>query len=294
MNKLTKGFAAIFALALLLVAGALVTGCKSTSEPVADQEVDSRAAADITAASLGTESGGAGVNFADVNALANGKELSGIIPNKSGPMSANASYNDTTGMHTVTVDRSGSAGKYSFSTTILYQYIYFDASGKFMKTFQSGVTDSIWVSFSKQRSRDAGDRVDVDDTASGTWTVSKLTSTQPLFNGTFSRSGTDTFHTLENGDRTFTHAFTITFINDSLVTDKDDRKHVYLQGPATSHFTATTPKGYTITRDTKIEFNGDGTAFLDVTRTSGDGTVDSYTIDVKVGVWKWKGKLRIK
>ena len=289
MNKVTKAFATSFALALALMFGALVVGCKSTTEPAANQEYDSQAAADVTAASLGTESGGAGNNLIDVNSLANGKDLSGIISGKVSPMGKTASYDSATGIHTITVDRSASYGKFDFAASIIYQYIYFDASGKFMKNFQKGVTDSIWVSFSKQRSLDKSDRVDVDDTANGTWTVSRIISGKPLFNGTFSRSGTDIFHTDANGDRTFTHSFTITFVNDTLVQDSDN-KHVYLQGPATSHFSATTAKGYTFTRDTKITFNGDGTAFLDVTRTSGDGTVDEYTIDVKVGYWKWKGK----
>jgi hypothetical protein len=291
MNKLSMTFVKVFTLAFALMIGALVIGCKSTTEPASSQEYDSEAAADITASSLGTESGGAGNSFADVQALSKGDEIPGIIVAKNSPMSHSVSYDSTTGLHTVTVERGGTHGKYSFSDTIIYQYTYYDASGNFMQKFQKGVTDKVTVSFTKQRSKDIGERVDIDNSASGNWTVVNLTSIQPLFNGTFSRNGTDVFHTANNGDRTLTHSFSITFVNDTLVKDGDG-KHVYLQGPATSHFEATTPKGYNVVRDTKITFNGDGTAFLDVTRTSGDGTVDTYTIDVKVGYWKWKGKIK--
>jgi hypothetical protein len=290
MNKLSMTFVKVITLAFALMIGALVVGCKSTTEPASSQEYDSEAAADITASSLGTESGGAGNSFADVQALSEGNEIPGIIVSKNSPMSHSVSYDSTNGLHTVTVERGGTHEKYSFSDTIIYLYTFYDASGKFMQKFQKGVTDKITVSFTKQRSKDIGERVDIDNTASGSWTVTNLTSTQPLFNGSFARNGTNVFHTANNGDRTFTHSFTINFLNDTLVKDKD-LKHVYLLGPATSHFEATTPK-YNFQRDVKITFNGDGTAFLDVTRTSGDGTVDSYTIDVKVGYWKWKGKIK--
>ena len=85
-----------------------------------------------------------------------------------------------------------------------------------------------------------------------------------------------------------TFSLKVNFVNDTIVKDADG--YTRLQGPATSHFEALTPKGYTIIRDTKIQFNGDGPATLEITRTSGDGTVDTYTIDVKVG--KFKAKIR--
>lgn len=291
MDKFTVTFAKTFAIALAIMIGSLVIGCKSTTEPESSQEYDSEAAADITAASLGTESGGAGVSLADVKDLADGKDINGIVSGKASPSGKDASYNDTTGMHTLTVTRSGGDGnKFSFTSTIVYQYIYFDASGKFMEKFQKGVTDSIWVKFSKEKSKDITERVDIDNSANGEWNISKLTSIAPVFNGTFTRNGTDVFHTVKNGDKTFTHSFSITFDNDLIVKDSlDGKKHVYLEGPATSHFEVTTPK-YTFVRDTKITFNGDGTATLEITRTSGDGTVDTYTIDVKVG--KFKAKIR--
>jgi hypothetical protein len=288
MNKLSMTFVKAFTLAFALMIGALVVGCKSTTEPDSNQEYDSEAAADVTAASLGTESGGAGNNFADVQNLVNGNDINGVEPGKANPMSRSASYDSATGKHVITVYRSKNSGKYQFSDSITYTYIYRDAAGNFMKNFQHGGTDAIYVSFTRARSRDVGDRIDIDADASGEWNVTNIISGTPLVNGTFSRNGTEVFHTTKNGDRTFNHSFTITFVNDTLVKD-GDKNHFYLQGPATSHFEATTPK-YNFTRDVQITFNGDGTAFLDVKRTSGDGTVDEYTIDVKVGYWKWKGK----
>jgi hypothetical protein len=286
MNKFNIAFVKAFTLAFAIMVGALIVGCKSTTEPTANEEYDSEAAADITAASLGTESGGAGNNFADVQNLVNGNDINGIVPGKSNPMSRSAQYDSVTGKHTITVYRGKTLGKYQFSDSITYVYIYYDASGAFMKNFQKGVTDAISVSFTKARSRSVGDRLDVDADAAGNWKVTNIISGPPLFNGTFTRSGTEIFHTEKNGDRTFTHSFNIAFINDTIVKNGD---HVYLEGPAESHFEATTPK-YNFARDTKIVFNGDGTAFLDIKRTSGDGSTDEYTIDVKVGFWKWKGK----
>ncbi len=291
MNKLSIAFAKTFAVALALSVGALIAGCKSTNEPASSQEYDSQAAVDLQASALGTESGGAGVSFADVNNLATGKDINGTLDGgkSSSPMSRDTSYDPSTGLHTLAITRGGTWGKYSFNTLITYKYTFLDASGNFMQKYQKGVTDKITVTVAKQKSKDLGDRVDVEDTASGSWIISSIISGTPIFNGTFSRSGTDVFHTVANGDRTFTHSFTITFVADTLVKDADNN-HVYLKGPATSHFEATTPKGYNFTRDTQLEFNGDGTATLNVKRTSGDGTVDTYTIDVKVGVFKRFGK----
>jgi len=38
-------------------------------------------------------------------------------------------------------------------------------------------------------------------------------------------------------------------------------------------------------RQDSIVFHGDGTATLTITRTSGNGKVDTFTIDVKRGIW---------
>ncbi len=291
MNKLTLAFAKTFAVALAIMISALVIGCKeNTTEPAGNQEYDSQAAADLQASALGTESGGAGVSFADVNSLSQSGFIAGTMFDSKGsnPMSRDTSFDPVTKLHTLVITRSDTVGKYSFNALITYQYTFYDASGAAMDKFVKGVTDKITVSVAKQKSKDFGDRLDVDNTASGNWTITSILSGTPVLNGTFSRNGTVVFRTLANGDRTFTHSFTINFVGDILVKDAD--KHVYLKGPATSHFEATTAKGYNVIRDTKITFNGDGTALLEVTRTSGDGTVDTYTIDVKVGVFKRFGK----
>ncbi|MEP7235272.1 MAG: hypothetical protein ABI778_08250 [Ignavibacteriota bacterium] len=291
MNKLPKVFATFFAVAVALMIGALVVGCKNTSEPTSSQQYDSEAAADLHATALGTESGGAGVSFADVQSLTKNGTISGTMvdPKSNTPSSRDTSFDPVTKLHTLVITRGNSFGKYSFSALITYNYTFFDAAGKAMDKFTQGTTEKIVIAVAKSRSKDLGDRVDVDDTASGYWTITNIIAGTPIVNGTFSRSGTDVFHTAANGDRTFTHSFTISFSNDTLVKDNDNN-HVYLSGPATSHFEATTPKGYNVVRDTKITFNGDGTAALEITRTSGDGTVDTFTIDVKVGYFKRFGK----
>jgi len=54
MNKVTKAFATFFALAVALMIGALVIGCKeNTTEPAGSQQYDSEAAADLQASALG-------------------------------------------------------------------------------------------------------------------------------------------------------------------------------------------------------------------------------------------------
>ncbi len=292
MNKLSIAFAKTFAIASAMMVSTLVIGCKeNTTEPAGNQEYDSQAAADLQASALGTESGGAGVSFADVNSLSQSGFIAGTMFDSKGssPMSRDTSFDPVTKLHTLIITRTGSQGKFSFNSLITYQYTFYDVSGAPMDKYIKGTTDKITVSVAKQKSKDFGDRLDVDDTASGSWTITNIISGIPILNGSFLRSGTDIFHTVANGDRTFTHSFTINFMADTLVRDAD-KGHVYLKGPASSHFTATTPKGYIITRDTKITFNGDGTAILEVTRTSGDGTVDTYTIDVKVGIFKRFGK----
>jgi hypothetical protein len=88
-----------------------------------------------------------------------------------------------------------------------------------------------------------------------------------------------------------TYSLSVDFDNDKIVRKDDGNgKYAYLEGPATSHFEASTSNGRSIVRDTKITFNGDGTATLEITRTSGDGSVDTHTIDVKVGKWLKKGR----
>lgn len=290
-NKLSKAFLTAFLMATgLMLTSLLMTGCKSSTEPTSAQEYDSQVAMDLTATSLGTESGGAGVNFSDAQGLIDQGSIPDLIGFSKGgiPLRHTTSYDSTTGLHTDSITRMMAWGNFDFSATIVYKYTFRDVNGNFMQKFVKGTTNSIVFSVSKQRSFDKGERVDVDDTAFGSWTLSNLVSGPAILDGSYSRSGTDVFHTAANGDRTFTHSMTINFLSDTLVKASD--KHCYLAGPGTSHFEATTPKGYHVVRDTKITFNGDGTATLEVTRTSGDGTVDTYTIDTKVGRFKKFGR----
>ncbi len=294
-NTFSKAFFTAFLLAATLsITSMLVVGCKDNSvEPQATQEYDSEAAADMQASSLGTESGGAGVSFSDVMSLTTSGTIPGTTfdPKSLTPMSRDTSYDPTTGQHTVVVTRTKTSGKFSYNGLITYIYTFFDASGNFTKDFVKGSTDKITVTVSKQKTKEYGDRLDVEDTATGSWTITNIISGIPILNGTYNRNGESTFHTASNGDRTFTHSMTMNFVGDTLIEKNDGSlKHSFLKGPANSHFTATTSKGTNIVRDTKITFNGDGTATLEITRTSGDGSVDTYTIDTKVGLWLRKGR----
>ena len=293
MNKFTVTVAKTFILATAIMISAMVIGCKSTTEPASSQAYDSEAAADLTATSLGTESGGAGVSFSDAMGLAQtGSVPTEAVDPKSGiPMSRDSAYDPVTKQHILTITRSGSTGKFSFNAVIIYKYTFKDAAGNSMQYFAKGTTNEVDISVSKQKSKDYGDRLDVDDTANGSWTITNIISGLPILTGSFTRNGTDIFHTVANGDRTFTHTMTINFNADTLVQTTDlGKKYTHLKGPATAHFDGVTAKGYKITRDVVVTFNGDGTATLQVTRTSGDGTIDTFTIDVRIGIFKRWGK----
>src|SRR5438067_849193 len=98
-------------LGFAMLTGLAVIGCKTATEPgaqsVQEQEYDSEAAADITASSLGTESGGAGNTLTDVYMLSKGEQISGIVDSKEGPTGKDVSYDSATGMHSLVVNRSG-------------------------------------------------------------------------------------------------------------------------------------------------------------------------------------------
>jgi hypothetical protein len=285
MNKLTKTFFTAFIMAATLtIVSMLAVGCKSTSEPDENQAYDSEAAADITAASLGNESGGAGVNFADVSTLIDKGAISSEIVSKGGtPKSIDSSYNDATGEHTLTITRSIDWGQFNFDATIVYKYTFFDAAGQFSRFYQKGTTNKITISVSKQRSLDKGERLDADDAASGSWIIDNIVSGTPILNGTYTRDGSVTFHSPNNKDRHLSFTLSFNFTNDTIV-KSDDGKHTYLKGTATSDFSATTDK-YEFTRHTDITFDGEGMANLIITRTSGDGNTETHEVDVKVGRW---------
>lgn len=289
MDKFTVTFAKAFAIALAIMIGSLVIGCKSATEPENLQSYDSEAAADMQASAIGTDAGGAGVSFNDAMGLAKNGYMPGVMldAKSNTPMSRDSSYDPVSKEHTLTINRSGSKNNFEFEATIVYKYTFYDASGAAMDSRKEGVTDKIVINVTKTRSASKGERLDATDAATGSWIITNIISGAPILNGDYNRDGSITFHTEKNGDRTMTFLLNMHFDNDKIVKDADG--YTRLEGPATSHFEATTPKT-TFVRDTKIQFNGDGTATLEITRTSGDGSVDTITIDVKKGIFKKWGK----
>jgi hypothetical protein len=282
------------ALAIAFLAGAafFVTGCKdNTTEPTNMQEYDSEAAADMTASGIGTDAGGAGVSFDDSYTLMQNGDINSAYDKDGTPQLLKKSFDPGTKTWTLQIERKGNKNGFNFDATITYTYSFFDAGGIKMDSLVKGVTNRIDISMSRNRTISKADRLDVSDTAWGAWSITNILAGIPILNGDYDRNGSITFHTADNGDRGMTHTFSVNFDNDTLVRkDGSDGKYTYLQGHATSHFTATTLKGYHIERNTDITFNGDGTATLLVTRTSGDGSVDIFTIDVKQGKWLRRGR----
>lgn len=283
-------------LILLFLAGAslFVSSCKdSSTEPEFVQEYDSEAAADMNATALGTDEGGAGIGFDDAYSLATEGNIQMSIADgkQASPQTRVKSFDPVTKLHTLVITRERSNGKFSFSADISYTYTFYDVNGNTMDSLVKGVTDKIVMTMSKERTGSKGERIDVTDNASGSWTLTNILSGVPLLNGTYNRDGNIVFHTQNNGDKTMDYSLSVNFENDELIRKNEGNgKYAYLKGPATSHFEASTSNGRSIVRDTKITFHGDGYATLEVTRTSGDGSVDTYSIDVKVGKWLKKGR----
>jgi hypothetical protein len=296
MNKLSLAFAKTFAVALGLMIGALVVGCKSTTEPDSTTPVyDSEAAADLTATALGNQSGGLGMALGDSYELA----MNGALPHSSIQSKGDAitslkdsSYDPSTGWHTVTITKNITWNKVNITSDFIYQYQLIDTAHQFQAKWKKGLIDTIHVKFSGTRHRAVGERLIVDDAASGEWWMSGLANftASPMFSGTYSRSGNDTLLTKDNSERTLNHTMTISFSNDTLIRlVQGSDKYFFLAGTATSVFHAETGKGIIIDRNTVITFNGDGTATLDVTRSKG-GITDTFTVDVVVGIFKRFGK----
>lgn len=289
-SKITKAFV----LLLLAASSFLVSSCKDNStEPEYVQEYDSEAAADMNASAFGTDAGGAGVGFDDAYTLA----MDGNIPMSTSdgksatPQTRVKTFDPITKLHTLVISRERSNDKFEFKADITYKYTFFDASGNVMDSLKKGTTDKIVITMTKDRTGSKGERIDVTDNASGAWTITGILSGVPILDGTYNRDGNIVFHTQNNGDRTMTYALSVDFDNDKIVRKDDGNgKYAYLEGPATSHFEASSSNGRSVVRDTKITFHGDGYATLEVTRTSGDGSVDTYSVDVKVGKWLKKGR----
>jgi len=281
-------------IALAAVGMLMLASCKQNVEPESEAgfsdavQMDiSRDAADVSATSVGTESGGAGVAFLDALTLAEGKDIQGASVKGGAPQS-----DDT--IHTATVERSKNKGNgYGYSGSWTHTWIFRDINGAAMPHFVKGVTNEIDISTKGQHDITTP-RLHVADSSNGSWAITNLIA-QPnaaTLNGSFTRAG----RTVNSASgKTRSHTYTINFTNDLLIRTYDDELKdtvVYLQGNANSDFKAVGFKGQTFERKVDIVFNGDGTATLTVTRTSGNGKTDTFTIDVKKGIWLRDGKIK--
>jgi hypothetical protein len=267
----------------------MLSGCasQSTSPAVSNTEAslpdaaqgnNSRDAADVIAASVGTSSGGSGMVFSDAMTLAHGD----VIPDAN----VLSSPSDTTTVHVATVTRTFNKNGYSFSGTWTHTWTYFDASGNAMPKFIKGQTNSVTITSHGQHTVSTP-RVSLSDSSNGTWTLSNLIAEpdSATLNGTLTRAGETT--KLSNGT-TFTHTFTINWTNDTLVKVYDvwmGQNVSFLLGDGNSDFKAVSFKDSAFERQVSIVYNGDGTATLTITRTSGNGKTDTFTIDVRYGIW---------
>lgn len=244
----------------------------------AAQAANSRDAADVLSASVGTSSGGSGMVFVDAMTLAQGQTIPDAVVH---------TLSDTSTVHSVTVTRTKTKNGYGYSGTWTHTWVYYDANGNPMPKFIKGQTDSVVITSQGQHTITTP-RVSLVDSSNGTWTISNLIAEpdSATLNGMLTRAGQTT--RLASGN-TMTHSFTMNWTNDVLVKALDnawDEDVAYLLGNGSSDFKAVGFKGKTFERQVAIVFHGDGTATLTVTRTSGNGTVDTFTIDVKRGTWE--------
>jgi len=295
-----KASAVVFALAIGLMVSALVIGCKNTTEPLGSTSnepasmvaANSEATADMTATAIGNESGGLGMALGDSYHIATTGAVSSIDYKGNPVASSNAQYDSTTGWHTITVTKNITWGNTNITSDFVYQYQFIDTAGKFEKNWKKGLIDITNFKFAGVRDKERGTRLDIDDTASGSWSITGLANfnASPLFSGSYSRNGADTLLTQKNNLRTINHTLTVTFTNDTLVRLlPNNDKYFFLAGTANSTFHAADGKGNTIDRTVAITYNGNGTATLDVTRTK-DGVTDTFTVDVVVGIFDRWGK----
>ncbi|HEX5315588.1 MAG TPA: hypothetical protein VFX22_02970, partial [Candidatus Kapabacteria bacterium] len=172
----------------------------------AAQAQNSRDAADILAASVGTSSGGAGMVFVDAMTLAKGQTIPDAVVH---------TLSDTSTVHSVTVTRTKTKNGYGYSGTWTHTWVYYDANGNPMPKFIKGQTDSVVIT-SQGEHTIATPRVSLVDSSSGTWTISNLIAEpdSATLNGTLSRAGQTT--KLASGN-TLTHSFTMNWTNDILV-----------------------------------------------------------------------------
>ncbi len=292
--KLNQSNPKMWAAALAFVTLGGLASCQSSTAPTetpSQQAYDSQAAADVTATAIGAKTDGAGAILTDALSIGKGGSVSSAQElGKDSPQSRDSSYDPITKLHTITFTRSASANGFSFNGQHVYTYTFYDTTGAPMAHYQKGVTDKLVIG-EKGGHTATTPRAAIIDSSNGSWTITGLASTtgDPVLNGTFKRAGQTTLNTAWNPGRVITHTFTINYTNDTMKRDLIDG-YVYLIGTGNSSFTAVGPKGGTFTRTVQITFNADATATLLVTRTTGDGSVDTFTIDVKQGFWLRDGR----
>jgi uncharacterized protein YcfL len=287
-GAIRMSFLSLVAMVALGASSMMLGGCASQSTapssnteasfPDAVQASNSRDAADVIAASVGTSSGGSGMIFSDAMTLAHGQ----VIPDAN----VLSSPSDTTTVHIATVSRSFSKNGYSYSGTWTHTWTYYDANGNAMPKFIKGQTNEVSITSHGQHTISTP-RVSLSDSSNGSWTITNLIAEpdSATLNGTLTRAGETT--KLSNGT-TFTHTFTMNWTNDTLVKIYDNwwgGNVTYLLGTGNSDFKAVGFKDSTFERQVSIVYNGDGTATLTITRISGDGKTDTFTIDVRYGIW---------
>jgi hypothetical protein len=302
--KLTNTPKIMICLLLLAASSMLAVGCReNTTAPSAnkvggsaERENESQSVAEMQATSLGTDGGGLGMNLDDAYSLMETGEISGSdIGGKASPAHLKYKHFDPKSKkHTFIIyrecnnddgdDDDDDNDDYRFGCDMTYHVIFFDSTGLPMDKNVKGVTDRIEIIYAKDYSNSKNGRLVITDSADGLLSITDILSGTPILNGDYERAGSLTF-TRRNGDvLTWSHLYSIEFQNDTLVRKNSTKgRYTYLLGPAESHFEASRPDGTTLIRDTKITFNGDGTALLEVT--APDGTVSVYLVDVKVGFW---------
>ncbi len=159
------------AFTLGLASCAQTTNPQATAEsaqPDAVQAANSRDAADLTAAAVGTESGGSGMEMGDALTLAAGHGING---GKLKPES------DTTTVHVVTVSHSKSKGGYGYSGTWTHTWTFEQADGTPMPKFVKGVTDKVVIT-SRGEHTISTPRVGIADSSIGSWVISNRSPTR--------------------------------------------------------------------------------------------------------------------
>src|SRR2546430_11623793 len=128
-----------------------------------------------------------------------------------------ASLNDSTyvnGWHILKITKNISWNNNTIIANLIYQYKLLDTLGNPQPKWKKGLIDQIIVNYTGTRDRAVGERLIVDDSASGSWTISGLANfkASPIFTGSYSRSGADTLITEDNNNmRTLDHSLTVSF-----------------------------------------------------------------------------------